>query len=54
MNKLRLHLEVGVVPPKSDIACYTPMDETFCDLDVRPSMLKTLGPKRHSAIVISY
>lgn len=37
--------QVGVVPPKSDIACYTPMDETFCDLDVRPSMLKTLGPK---------
>lgn len=35
----------AVVPPKSDIACYTLVDETFCDVDVRPSVLKTLGPK---------
>jgi len=40
--------KVAVLPPKSDIVCYTPMDETetVCDLDVRPSVLKTLGPKR--------
>jgi hypothetical protein len=50
MKPLRLHLEVAVLPPKSDIVCYTPMDETepVCALDVRPSVLKTLGPKRHS------
>jgi len=37
--------QTSVLPPKSDIGCYTVMDETFCDLDVRPSVLKTLGPK---------
>lgn len=37
--------QTGVLPPKSDISCYTLAGQTFCDVDVRPSVLKSVGPK---------
>lgn len=33
-----------MLPPKSDISCYTLHGQNFCDVDVRPSALKRLGP----------
>eukprot|EP00438_Fugacium_kawagutii_P036495 Skav201080 [mRNA] locus=scaffold2138:23257:25850:- [translate_table: standard] len=37
--------QIGVLPPKSDISCYSVLGQTFCDVDVRPSALKSVGPK---------
>lgn len=34
----------AVCPPTSDVACYTVNGQTYCDVDVRPSQLKSLGP----------
>lgn len=37
----------AILPHKSDLACYHLDGESFCDVDVRPSKLRSLGPKQH-------
>ena len=44
------HPETAVCPPTSDVACYTVNGQTYCDVDVRPSQLKSLGPGRRLAL----
>lgn len=42
--------EVAICPPASDVSCYNVEGETFCDLDVRPSILKGQGPREEKDI----
>ncbi|CAJ1330093.1 unnamed protein product [Effrenium voratum] len=41
---------IAVLPEKSDLSCYSLGNETLCDLDVRPSKLKRLGPSSEEDI----
>ena len=37
--------QYAVLPPKSDVSCYEFQGSHYCDVDVRPSKLKLLGPR---------
>eukprot|EP00439_Symbiodinium_sp_Y106_P056010 s3214_g7.t2 len=42
--------KVAICPPDSDVSCYNVEGETYCDLDVRPSILKGQGPREEKDI----